>query len=143
MNIRDLYSDIILKHYQNSSNKGVLNNATDEREGANLSCGDELKIFMNIIENNTIEDISFEGNGCAISISSASVMTEILKGKDLKQANDIINNFIKMLKDENYNGEILGDAVIFESVKQFPVRIKCASLAWHTAKEIIENKKNR
>jgi nitrogen fixation NifU-like protein len=142
MNIRDLYSDIILKHYQNSSNKGVLDDATDEREGANLSCGDELKVFMNI-ENSTIEEITFEGNGCAISIASASVMTEILKGKNLKQANDIIDNFIKMLKDENYNSEILGDAVIFESVKQFPVRIKCASLAWHTAKEIIENKKNR
>ncbi|MEA2067199.1 MAG: SUF system NifU family Fe-S cluster assembly protein [Thermotogota bacterium] len=142
MNIRDLYSDIILKHYQNSSNKGVLDDATDLKEGANLSCGDELKVFMNI-ENSTIEKITFEGNGCAISIASASVMTEILKGKNLKQANDIIDNFIKMLKDKNYNGEILGDAVIFESVKQFPVRIKCASLAWHTAKEIIENKKNR
>ncbi|MFW6120085.1 MAG: Fe-S cluster assembly sulfur transfer protein SufU [Petrotogales bacterium] len=142
MNIKDLYSDIILKHYQNSSNKGILSDATDEKEGANLSCGDELKIFMKV-EDNTIEEISFEGNGCAISIASASVMTEILKGKKLDDAKEIIENFIHMLKDESYNGEILGDAVIFESVKQFPVRIKCASLAWHTTNEIIENKKNR
>ncbi|MFO7883013.1 MAG: SUF system NifU family Fe-S cluster assembly protein [Kosmotogaceae bacterium] len=142
MNIKDLYSDIILKHYQNSSNKGILNDATDEKEGANLSCGDELKIFMKI-EDDTVEKITFEGNGCAISIASASVMTEILKGKSFDVANKIIDSFINMLKDEPYNGEILGDAVIFESVKQFPVRIKCASLAWHTAKQIIENKKNR
>ncbi|TYB95748.1 MAG: SUF system NifU family Fe-S cluster assembly protein [Kosmotoga sp.] len=142
MNIKDLYSDIILHHYQNSSNKGILSDATDEKEGANLSCGDELKVFMKI-ENDIIEEISFEGNGCAISMASASIMTEILKGKNLKQANDIIDSFIRMLKDETYSSEILGDAVIFESVKQFPVRIKCASLAWHTAKEIIENKKNR
>ncbi len=142
MNIKDLYSDIILKHYQNSSNKGILSDATDEKEGANLSCGDELKIFMKL-KDNTIEEITFEGNGCAISIASASVMTEILKGKKLDDAKEIIENFIRMLKDESYNGEILGDAVIFESVKQFPVRIKCASLAWYTAKELIENKKNR
>lgn len=142
MNIKDLYSDIILHHYQNSSNKGILSDATDEKEGANLSCGDELKVFMKI-ENDVIEEITFEGNGCAISIASASIMTEILKGKNLKEANDIIDSFIGMLKDEAYSSEILGDAVIFESVKQFPVRIKCASLAWYTAKEIIEDKKNR
>jgi len=142
MSVEDLYSEFILYHYKNSPYKGVLEDATNDEEGKNLSCGDQIHVYVKF-NDNKIETISFDGHGCAISMASASVMAETLSGKSVEEARLIIEEFFKMLKGENHNLDILGDAAIFDNVKRFPMRVKCASLAWRTLERIIDKREQK
>ena len=128
----DLYQELILDHYRNPRNNGKLENASCEINGHNPLCGDQIKIYLKI-ENNIIKDISFDGSGCAISTASASIMTESVKGKTLEEAKALFEKFHCLAtggvpSDE----EGLDKLKAFEGVAQYPARVKCATLAWHT-----------
>ncbi|HHT39494.1 MAG: SUF system NifU family Fe-S cluster assembly protein [Acholeplasmatales bacterium] len=129
MNLNYLYREIIMDHYQNPRNKGLLNNKNYQLVSLyNPSCGDEVTIQF-LLEGKTIKDIRQEGKGCSICCASASLMSETLKGKQTEKALEIIESFANFLmgeKDENINREMLA----FEGVGKFPARIRCAMLAW-------------
>ena len=137
MRLEDLYSDVVMFHYKNSSHRGKLENPTAEREGSNLSCGDSLQLYVEI-KGDILKRVAFEGHGCAVSMASASILADLVEGKSKENANKIIEEFYKMIKGENFDAELLGDAVVFENLKQFPVRVKCATLAWHTLQQLLE-----
>jgi nitrogen fixation NifU-like protein len=139
MNIEYLYRQVIMEHYKNPKNKGLINDSSYLMvHYNNPSCGDEINIQLKI-EDNEIKDIRHEGVGCSICCSSASVMTETLKNKKPNEALSIINEFYELIKGYPYNKEILqGDAVIYEGVSKFPARIKCATLAWQAAENGIK-----
>lgn len=137
MRPEDLYSDVIMFHYKNSSHRGALENPTAEQEGANLSCGDSLRLYIKT-DGDTISKVTFDGHGCAISVASASMLAELIEGKTKNEATEIIQEFYKMIKGEDFNAELLGDAVVFENLKQFPIRVKCATLAWHTLEQLLK-----
>ena len=138
MNLKELYQEIILDHGKNPRNLRKTENFNKDAKGHNPLCGDKVHVFLKLNDEKQVEDISFEGEGCAISIASASIMTEIIKGKDFNVAKKILENFINMLKEgskpsinslsDNENTTIMS----LSGVKQFPMRVKCATLAWHT-----------
>jgi nitrogen fixation protein NifU and related proteins len=132
--LNDLYQEVILDHNKNPRNFREIENATNEADGHNPLCGDALKVYLNV-ENNTVTDIAFKGSGCAISKASASMMTQAVKGKTKAEAETLFNEFRAMVMgeldietDENH----LGKLKIFAGVLEFPARVKCASLSWHT-----------
>ena len=132
--IQALYQQMILDHNKNPRNFTEMNDATHSSEGHNPLCGDEVTIFMNI-QDGIIQDITFQGSGCAISTSSASIMTTVLKGKTLKEAEQYFNQFhgiVTASMDTEINTDDLGKLAVFTGVREFPTRVKCASLAWHT-----------
>lgn len=140
---RELYQQIIIDHNKNPKNFKKLENFTHHSEGYNPLCGDHLDVYIVINAENVIEDISFHGDGCAISKASASMMTSFLKGRNLDEARDIFDQFHSLivgkldpLKDKNS----LGKLAIFSGIWHFPSRVKCASLCWHTMKGAIDNK---
>jgi nitrogen fixation protein NifU and related proteins len=139
--LRALYQEIILEHNKNPRNFKKLPEATQMLEGYNPLCGDHYTLYFKIVDD-TIIDISFEGSGCAISKASASVMTTLLKGKTKTEAEKIFETFhslvIGELKDVSL--ETLGKLAAFAGVSEFPARVKCASLAWHTMHNAIEAK---
>jgi len=133
--LRDLYQEVIFDHNRNPRNFGKLDEANRHAEGFNPLCGDELCLYMIVDDNGIITEITFEGRGCAISKASASIMTEILKGKSEYEAQAYFNSFHAMATGE---GELsaLPDAEKLEvlgGVREYPARVKCATLAWHTA----------
>jgi len=131
---RELYQEIILDHNRSPRNYGALKDATHVFEGKNPLCGDNYKIYLKI-KNGVIEDIGFEGSGCAISKASASVMSATVKGKTLEQADRYFEIFHKLVTGEVQAEDFLDEAgslAAFAGVAEFPVRVKCASLAWHT-----------
>ena len=132
--LEDLYQELILDHNKHPHHYGELPNYTHRAHGHNPLCGDELDVFL-IIENNQIQNIGFTGQGCAISKASASIMTDELIGKTLEEANLIFQDFHELLTQENSLGEKLTKAQVFAGVRQFPIRVKCATLAWHTFDE--------
>ena len=137
--LRELYQEIILDHNKNPRNFGYLEDADHSSEGHNPLCGDRYTVYARV-EDETIKEITFSGEGCAISKSSASIMTELVKGKKAGEVNILILEFQKMLKGEMISDEFrekLHKAAILEGVKEFPVRIKCATLAWHTLKNAL------
>jgi len=145
----DLYREIIIDHYQHPRNKGVLEPADCKAEGVNPLCGDEIQVTFNL-DGKKIKEIRFTGHGCSISQSSASMMTEIIKEKNMEDAEKIANIFKDMmLKDGGLeelehleaDEELIEDLESLEGVKKYPVRIKCAILAWNTLLEGIEDKK--
>lgn len=130
-----LYQTIIKEHSKNPSNKRTLTEKTGEFELFNPSCGDLVVVQFNLKEG-ILEDVSFQGQGCAISIASASMMTEIISGKTLEEALDIIQTFYEFVKgNKEINTKPLGDAVYLEGVSKFPTRIRCATLSWHALEE--------
>ena len=135
MSLHDLYSEIILEHYKEPHNAGTLTNAEIEARGYNESCGDDVRVFIKVKEGN-IEDIKFLGNGCAISQSSTSMMTEQLIGKTLDQAKLLIEEFKKMISGEREfpQSDEYFELSALKGVIKFPVRVKCATLAWNTVK---------
>lgn len=137
--LSDLYQEVILDHNKNPRNYGELNPCTHFSEGYNPLCGDHINIYA-ILEGDLIKDIHFSGKGCAISKSSASIMTSLLKGKTRAEAEDLFEKFHKLVTADMAEKEIeeLGKLAVFAGVKEFPSRIKCASLAWHTMKAAIE-----
>ncbi|MFI4936891.1 MAG: Fe-S cluster assembly sulfur transfer protein SufU [Candidatus Berkiellales bacterium] len=139
MNLNELYQDLILDHCRRPHHFGELLNATHHALGINPICGDEFKVFLNT-SNYTIDEIQFTGHGCAISVASASLMTDIICGKSMTDALQFINHFHHMVTEEATPEEKdhLGKLVVFATVKNYPMRVKCATLAWHTLKAAIE-----
>ncbi len=139
--LRQLYQEVILDHSRNPRNFGRLEGANHEAAGNNPLCGDQIMLYVKT-EEGVVTDISFEGSGCAISTASASLMTEKLKGISVTEAEDIFERFHAMVTgDPNREAEgakSLGKLGVLAGVREFPVRVKCASLAWHTFKAAIE-----
>jgi nitrogen fixation NifU-like protein len=139
--LRELYQQVILDHNKAPRNFGELAAANRSQEGYNPLCGDYLHVHLHL-ENERIEDISFEGSGCAISKASASLMTVALKGKGVDEAQALFEQFRDMVMAdvaEPVDEEKLGKMAIFSGVREFPMRVKCATLAWHTMKAALEN----
>jgi nitrogen fixation NifU-like protein len=139
--LRDLYQDVILEHSKAPRNFRELPAANHKAEGFNPLCGDRFTIYVTT-EGDSIRDITFQGSGCAISKASASMMTQSLKGKNKTEAAKIFERFHKMVTgQESSNGEAeLGKLTVFSGVSEFPVRVKCATLAWHTLQAALEDK---
>ncbi len=131
--LRDLYQEIILDHNRRPRNKGRLQSSNREAEGHNPLCGDQVKVTL-LTEDGLVKDIAFEGQGCAISTASASLMTEAVKGKTLSEAEDIFREFQEMVTETGAATDYseLGELEVFQGVREYPVRIKCATLPWHT-----------
>jgi len=132
--LRELYQQVILDHNKSPRNFRIIENATQHAEGYNPLCGDHIDIYL-IIEDGIVKDASFKGEGCAISKASASLMTSILKGKTKEEAEKIFRKFHDLVTGKlegNPDDEQLGKLAVFAGVQEFPVRVKCASLAWHT-----------
>lgn len=132
--LRELYQQVILDHNKSPRNFRKLENANYEAEGYNPLCGDRIDVFV-LLENNIVKDITFQGSGCAISKASASLMTSMLKGKSKAEAEELFNKFHDLITGklgDNPSIEDLGKLAVFAGVKEFPARVKCASLAWHT-----------
>ena len=143
--LRELYQQVILDHNKSPRNFKKLDEANHHAEGSNPLCGDHLDVYLQL-ENNVVKDISFIGNGCAISKSSASLMTSIVKGKTKEEAERLFEKFHALvtgkLNDPN-EIEALGKLAVFQGVQEFPVRVKCASLAWHTLHNALNNKEEK
>jgi len=146
MELKELYQEIILDHGKNPRNKGQCDKFNREAKGHNPLCGDKVQIFLRLDENEKVEDISFEGEGCAISLASASILTDIIKGKDFNVAKKIIVDFLDMIKNEakitiNSLSEDQKTTIMsLSGVKQFPMRVKCATMAWHTLNTALKGK---
>jgi nitrogen fixation protein NifU and related proteins len=140
--VRDLYQDMILEHSKKPRNFRSLPQANRKAEGYNPLCGDHFTVFLQL-ENDEVKDISFEGSGCAISKASASMMTASLKGKTKSQAQELFTRFHRLVTSqasEAHDGVEIGKLVVFSGVSEFPVRVKCATLAWHTMLAALEEK---
>ncbi len=141
--LKELYQQVILDHNKSPRNFRKMENSSSKAEGFNPLCGDHIDVFV-LIEDNVVKDISFSGEGCAISKASASVMTSLLKGKTKEDAEKLFNKFHDLVTGklgENIDIEDLGKLAVFAGVHEFPVRVKCASLAWHTMMSAIGNEK--
>ena len=133
----ELYREIILDHYRSPRNRGRLPAPSVRREGLNPLCGDEIQIDL-AIQDGVIRDVRFQGRGCSISQSSASMMTEAVKGLPLDRAEALFASFREMMQgSEGVDPAALGDLEALTGVRKFPVRVKCATLAWHTLEEAI------
>jgi len=143
--LRELYQQVILDHNKSPRNFKKLEDANHHAEGHNPLCGDHLDVYLQL-ENDVVKDISFIGNGCAISKSSASLMTAFIKGKTKDEAEELFGKFHDLVtgKLKNTNEiEALGKLAVFQGVQEFPVRVKCASLAWHTLHNALNNKEEK
>ena len=137
--LNDLYQEVILDHNRRPRNFRVIDAATTKQEGYNPLCGDRLTLYLTIADG-VIADASFEGAGCAISKASASMMTETLKGKTLAEADALFQRFHRMVTTPpDQPVEDMGKLSSLAGVREFPVRVKCASLAWHTFKAALAN----
>lgn len=132
--LRELYQQVILEHSRSPRNFKELENANRTAEGYNPLCGDQLKLYV-VLEGDTIVDVAFKGSGCAISKASASLMTGAVKGKTTAEAEELFARFRKMLTSEHdaaIDEDAMGKLAVLGGVREFPVRVKCATLAWHT-----------
>ena len=136
--VDDLYQETILDHSKRPRNCHPMPDANREAEGYNPLCGDKLKLFLKV-ENDIVQDVSFVGSGCAISTASASLMTESLKGKTREQALKMLDRFHNLLTTDTPITKELGKLVVFCGVRDYPARVKCATLAWHTLKSALDN----
>ena len=137
--IKDLYQEIIVDHNRSPRNFGVITDANKTAEGFNPLCGDKLKLYIKI-DGQNISDIAFDGTGCAISVASASLMTDAMKGKSIDEAEALFNDFHALITTENkFDSEHLGKLAVLAGVKGFPGRVKCASLCWHTLHSAIKD----
>ncbi|MDP1574888.1 MAG: SUF system NifU family Fe-S cluster assembly protein [Coxiellaceae bacterium] len=131
-NLNELYQELIIDHGRHPRNFKQLLNPTTQKEGLNPLCGDRLTLFLEI-ENEVILNVSFEGAGCAISMASASLMTESLKGKKIADAKKLFDAFHQMVTGHAADETLLGKLAVLKGVCEYPMRVKCATLAWHTA----------
>ena len=132
-----LYQEVILDHSKRPRNFRVIDDATARAEGYNPLCGDRLTLYLRM-EGDKISDIAFKGAGCAISTASASILTETLKGKTRKEAEALFHTFHDLVTGKNGTGRDLGKLAVFSGVSEFPARVKCASLSWHTMKSALK-----
>jgi nitrogen fixation NifU-like protein len=147
MDLKQLYQDIILEHGKSPRNLGKCEGYSHEAKGYNPLCGDKVHVYLKLDSGKKVEGLTFEGDGCAISLASASIMTESVKGKYFEEAKEIINAFLDMIKNtselqsNHLNEDQKTKLMSLSGVKQFPMRVKCATLAWHTLVSAIEEKK--
>ena len=145
MNLKELYQEIILDHGKNPRNLRKTENFNKDAKGYNPLCGDKVHVFLKLNENKKIEDISFEGSGCAISMASASIMTDLVRDKEEKEARDLIKDFLDMIKEKpelitkSLSEDEKTKLMSLSGVKQYPMRVKCATLAWHTLTSAMKN----
>ena len=148
MNLKELYQEIILDHGKNPRNLRKTENFNKDAKGHNPLCGDKVHIFLKLNDNKKLEDISFEGQGCAISMASASIMTDLVKGKEENEVKEIVSDFLKMIKEKDeIKTNLLKDdektkLMCLSGVKQYPMRVKCATLSWHTLTSAIDRSQN-
>ena len=143
--LRELYQELILDHNRRPRNRRAMADATAHADGFNPLCGDKVQVFVKL-DGDRIADVSFDGIGCAISTASASLMTTELKGKTLAEAREIFERFHAMVTGDpeaRVADEKLGKLAVFQGVCEFPVRVKCATLAWHTLKAAIDRSKGQ
>jgi nitrogen fixation protein NifU and related proteins len=140
--LRDLYQEVILDHYKRPRNFGPLEGADHKADGHNPLCGDRVTIYI-VMDQDVIRDIRFEGEGCAISTASASLMTEILKGKTLAEVESLFGEFHEMLTGDPSQpaDPAQGKLAVFSGVREFPARVKCATLSWHTLQAALREQK--
>ena len=135
--LSDLYQEVILDHNRRPHNFRVIDDATAKQEGFNPLCGDRLTLFI-ALDGDVIKDVAFQGTGCAISKASASLMTDALKGKTVPEARELFEQFHAMITSNPDTPPVdLGKLSVLAGVREFPTRIKCASLAWHTMKAAV------
>ena len=145
MNLKELYQEIILDHGKNPRNLRKTENFNKDAKGHNPLCGDKVHIYLKLNENKKVEDISFEGSGCAISMASASIMTDLVKGKEEHEVKEIIEDFLGMIKENpelkssNLKEDEKTKLMCLSGVKKYPMRVKCATLSWHTLISAIDN----
>ena len=145
MNLKELYQEIILDHGKNPRNLGKFGNFNKDAKGHNPLCGDKVHLFLKLDENKNVNDISFEGEGCAISMASASIMTDLMKGKSEKEAKEIIDKFLDMIKEkDDINTNLLEEdektkLMSLGGVKNYPMRVKCATLSWHALSSALDD----
>ena len=147
MNLKELYQEIILEHGKNPRNLGKVHKFNKDAEGHNPLCGDNVHVYLKLNGQKIVEDISFEGSGCAISMASASIMTDLIKGKNEHEAKEIVEDFLGMIKENpELKSEYLKEdektkLMCLSGVKQYPMRVKCATLSWHTLTSAMDNSK--
>ena len=145
MDLKDLYQEIILDHGKNPRNLGKFDNYNKDAKGNNPLCGDNVHVYLRLNENKKVEDIAFEGHGCAISMASASIMTDMVRGKEENEVKEIVTDFLRMIKEkDSLETNILKDdektkLMSLSGVKQYPMRVKCATLSWHTLTSALDN----
>ena len=145
MNLKELYQEIILEHGKNPRNLRKTENFNKDAKGNNPLCGDNVHVYLKLNNQRKVEDISFEGSGCAISMASASIMTDLIKGKSDNEAKEIIEDFLGMIKENpELKSKILKEddktkLMCLSGVKQYPMRVKCATLSWHTLVSAMED----
>ena len=138
MELKELYQEIILDHGKNPRNKGKCNEFNKDAKAHNPLCGDKVHIYLKLNKEKKVENLSFEGEGCAISLASASILTDTIKGKDFITAKKITNEFLSMIKDktsistDSLNEDQKTTIMSLSGVKKFPMRVKCATMVWHT-----------
>ena len=147
MDLKQLYQDIILEHGKSPRNLGKCEGYSHDAKGYNPLCGDKVHVYLKSDKGKKVEGFTFEGDGCAISLASASIMTELVKGKSFDETKEIMNAFLDMIKntskiqsnhlDEDQKTKLMS----LSGVKQFPMRVKCATLSWHTLVSAIEGRK--
>ena len=142
--LRELYQEVILDHSRHPRHHGVLEDASHRAEGYNPLCGDRVTVYLKLGEDNRVADISFEGKGCAISQASASMMAQMLKGRSQADAERLMTGFLHLVKGEEAPGLSEDDREtldVMSGISEFPMRVKCATLAWHTYKNAVEEGK--
>ena len=147
MDLKQLYQDIILEHGKSPRNLGKCEGYSHEAKGYNPLCGDRVHVYLKLDTGKKVENLTFEGDGCAISLASASIMTELVKGRSINDAKEIMSAFLNMIKntseiksnhlDEDQKTKIMS----LSGVKQFPMRVKCATLSWHTLNSAMDGGK--
>ena len=147
MDLNQLYQDIILEHGKSPRNLGKCEGYSHDAKGYNPLCGDKVHVYLKLDKEKKVEGLPFEGDGCAISLASASIMTELVKGKSCEEAKEIMSAFLNMIKntseiqskhlDEDQKTKLMS----LSGVKQFPMRVKCATLSWHTLASAMEGRK--
>ena len=148
MNLKELYQEIILDHGKNPRNLRKTDNFNKDAKGYNPLCGDKVHVYLKLNENKEIEDISFEGHGCAISMASASIMTELMKDKKNPEVKEILNDFLDMIKQSpELKSQLIKEdektkLMSLSGVKQYPMRVKCATIAWHALASAMDYKKD-
>ena len=146
MELKELYQEIIFDHAKNPRNKGKCENYNHDAKAHNPLCGDKVHIYLNLDHDKNIKGLSFEGDGCAISLASASILTDLLKGKDLFFSKKVTDDFLNMIKNKSkitlnsLSKDQITTINSLSGVQEFPMRIKCATMAWHTLLSAIEKK---
>ena len=148
MNLKELYQEIILEHGKNPRNLRKTEGFNKDAKGNNPLCGDNVHVYLKLNGQKIVEDISFEGSGCAISMASASIMTDLIKGKNEHEAKEIVEDFLNMIKEnpeletKYLHEDEKTKLMCLSGVKQYPMRVKCATLSWHTLTSALNNSEN-